>query len=128
MLDLLDAEAYADAGRRGPSASPRGCADAFDAAGIAVRVAGRRHRCVGLFFGAERAGDYDVGPAHRRGASTPRFFHAMLDRGVALAPGAYEVLFPGLAHADAVLDEIVAEAADAAAAVADAPAEARPAR
>ena len=42
----------------------------------------------------------------------------MLDRGVALAPGAYEVLFPGLAHTDAVLDEIVAVAAEAATAVA----------
>ena len=34
------------------------------------------------------------------------FFHAMLDRGVALAPGAYEVMFPGLAHTDAVVDEV----------------------
>ena len=31
------------------------------------------------------------------------FFHAMLRRGVALAPGPYEVLFPGLAHDEAVL-------------------------
>jgi glutamate-1-semialdehyde 2,1-aminomutase len=30
----------------------------------------------------------------------------MLDAGVAMAPGAYEVLFPGLAHTDAVIDEI----------------------
>ena len=35
------------------------------------------------------------------------FFHALLDRGVALAPGPYEVAFPGLAHTDDVLDEIV---------------------
>ena len=34
------------------------------------------------------------------------FFHAMLAEGVALAPGAYEALFVGLAHTDAVLDEI----------------------
>ena len=32
----------------------------------------------------------------------------MLDAGVALAPGAYEVVFPGLAHDDAVLDEVAA--------------------
>ena len=44
-----------------------------------------------------------------------RFFHALLDRGVALAPGAYEVLFPGLAHTDEVVDEVVAATADAAA-------------
>ena len=36
------------------------------------------------------------------------------DAGVALAPGAYEVLFPGLAHDDAVLDEVIAATARAA--------------
>jgi hypothetical protein len=29
---------------------------------------------------------------------------------VALAPGAYEVLFPGLTHADDVVDEVLAAA------------------
>jgi glutamate-1-semialdehyde aminotransferase len=33
---------------------------------------------------------------------------------VALAPGAYEVLFPGLAHDDETVDAIVARFADAA--------------
>ena len=28
----------------------------------------------------------------------PRFFRSMLDRGVAFAPGAYEAMFPSLAH------------------------------
>ena len=45
-------------------------------------------------------------------------FHALLSRGVALAPGAYEVMFPGLAHDDAVVDRIIEVAGDAAAAVA----------
>jgi glutamate-1-semialdehyde 2,1-aminomutase len=31
------------------------------------------------------------------------FFHELLDRSVAIAPGAYEVMFPGLAHDDDVL-------------------------
>jgi glutamate-1-semialdehyde 2,1-aminomutase len=44
-----------------------------------------------------------------------RFFHTMLRRGVALAPGPYEVMFPGLAHGDDVLNAVV-EAAGAAAA------------
>jgi glutamate-1-semialdehyde 2,1-aminomutase len=47
-----------------------------------------------------------------------RFFHAMLRRGVALAPGPYEVLFPGFAHDDAVLDRVLDAAADASAEVA----------
>jgi glutamate-1-semialdehyde 2,1-aminomutase len=44
------------------------------------------------------------------------FFHAMLREGVALAPGAYEALFVGLAHGDDVLDQIGQAAARAAAA------------
>ncbi|HEV2426910.1 MAG TPA: aminotransferase class III-fold pyridoxal phosphate-dependent enzyme, partial [Acidimicrobiales bacterium] len=46
------------------------------------------------------------------------FFHAMLERGVALAPGAYEILFVSLAHDDADLAATLDAAADAAAAVA----------
>ena len=45
----------------------------------------------------------------------PKFFHGMLERGVALAPGAYEVMFPSLAHTDEIIDETVAVAAEVAA-------------
>ncbi|MHB8220676.1 MAG: glutamate-1-semialdehyde 2,1-aminomutase [Acidimicrobiales bacterium] len=48
----------------------------------------------------------------------PRFFHHMLARGVALAPGPYEAMFPGMAHTDAVLDTVLEAAATSAAAVA----------
>ena len=44
--------------------------------------------------------------AHRRGAPTRAFFQAMLAEGVALAPGAYEAIFVGLGHDDAVIEEI----------------------
>ena len=43
-----------------------------------------------------------------------RFFHAMLAEGVALAPGAYEAIFVGLAHTDQIIDEICARAQRAA--------------
>jgi glutamate-1-semialdehyde 2,1-aminomutase len=46
-----------------------------------------------------------------------KFFHAMLDRGVALAPGAYEIMFVSLAHSVEDLERTVAIAADAAASV-----------
>lgn len=42
------------------------------------------------------------------------FFHALLDEGVALAPGAYEAVFVGLAHTDDIIDEIGERAARAA--------------
>jgi glutamate-1-semialdehyde 2,1-aminomutase len=43
-----------------------------------------------------------------------RFFHAMLRRGVALAPGPYEVMFPGLAHGEDVLRQVVDAAGESA--------------
>ena len=47
------------------------------------------------------------------------FFHAMLDRGVAMAPGAYEILFVSLAHSDDDLARTVEAAASAAKEVAN---------
>jgi glutamate-1-semialdehyde 2,1-aminomutase len=35
-----------------------------------------------------------------------RIFHALLDNGIALPPGAYEALFVGLAHTDDIIDRI----------------------
>jgi len=46
-----------------------------------------------------------------------RFFHAMLERGVALAPGAYEILFVSLAHTHDDLERTLSIAGDAAKAV-----------
>ncbi|MBD5634608.1 MAG: aspartate aminotransferase family protein, partial [Candidatus Eremiobacteraeota bacterium] len=42
------------------------------------------------------------------------FFHAMLDRGVYLAPSQFEAGFLSLAHDDAAIDETIAAAEDAA--------------
>jgi glutamate-1-semialdehyde 2,1-aminomutase len=45
----------------------------------------------------------------------PRLFHALLRRGVVLAPGAYEILFVGLSHEERLLGRVVDLAAEAAA-------------
>ena len=45
------------------------------------------------------------------------FFHEMLRRGVAMAPGPYEALFPSFAHTDSDLDAVVNAAGESAAAV-----------
>ena len=69
-------------------------------------------------------GDGDT-PVDFAGAKTTdesayaRFFHAMLAEGVAMAPGAYEAIFVGLAHDDSVLDRIIEAAAKAAQVAAD---------
>ena len=85
---------------------------ALDAAGATARVP-RFASLVGLFFGPEAPHDY-LSACTTDEARYASFFHALLDAGVAIAPGAYEVMFPGLAHDDAVLD-LVAEAAATAA-------------
>ena len=61
------------------------------------------------FAGAKAIGDNGLYPG---------FFHAMLDRGVALAPGAYEILFVSMAHGDAELERAVEAAGEAARVVA----------
>jgi glutamate-1-semialdehyde 2,1-aminomutase len=48
----------------------------------------------------------------------PPFFHALLRRGVLIAPGAYEVLFCGMSHDDVQLGLVVDAAGEAAAEVA----------
>ncbi len=79
---------------------------------------------VGLFVAPGSSGpvvapsDYVAARALAGNGVYPRFFHAMLRRGVALAPGPYEVLFPGMAHDDRVLERVVEIAAEAAAEVA----------
>ncbi len=47
-------------------------------------------------------------------AAYSAFFQAMLAEGVAMAPGAYEAIFVGVGHTDAVLDQIVEATARAA--------------
>ena len=41
-----------------------------------------------------------------------RFFHGMLERGVSLAPSAFEASFMSAAHTDALIDETIAKAQD----------------
>ena len=68
-----------------------------------------------MFFGDTAPTDFDEVKAVAENGVYPTFFHACLERGLALAPGAYEILFPGLAHTDDVIDEAVAIMAEAAA-------------
>jgi glutamate-1-semialdehyde 2,1-aminomutase len=50
-------------------------------------------------------------------ASYAKFFHAMLDNGVYLAPSQFEAMFVSLAHTDAVIEETIRAAEQAFAAV-----------
>jgi glutamate-1-semialdehyde 2,1-aminomutase len=90
---------------------------AISGAGVAVQVP-VVGPLVGLFFGSEPVTDYSSARASVAGGRYAPFFSAMLERGVALAPGPYEAMFPGLAHLDEHVDAVVAAAAEAAAQVA----------
>ncbi len=70
----------------------------------------------GIFFvpeGGAGVQDYDGAAASAATGLYGRFFRAMLDRGVALAPGPYEVAFPSLAHGEGELDAALATASAA---------------
>jgi glutamate-1-semialdehyde 2,1-aminomutase len=71
---------------------------------------------VGVFFVADGEGpvtDYDGAARAAATGIYPRFFRSMLDRGVALAPGPYEVAFPSMAHGPDELAWTTDQAGDA---------------
>ncbi len=87
----------------------------FDRHGIA-HFADHRGSMVGFFFTANAVVDL----ASAKTADTAfyaKFFHAMLDRGVYLAPSQFEAGFLSLAHDDATLDALLEAADDAVGAV-----------
>jgi glutamate-1-semialdehyde 2,1-aminomutase len=73
---------------------------------------------VGIHLGSEPVHNYDDAKRTNASGLYGPFFHEMLNRGIAMAPGAYEALFPSFAHSDADLAQVVEAAAESAAAVA----------
>jgi glutamate-1-semialdehyde 2,1-aminomutase len=71
---------------------------------------------LGLFFVPEDSGpirDYDDAVGSATTGFYARFFRAMLDRGVALAPGPYEIAFTSMAHSQQDLERAVEVAGEA---------------
>jgi glutamate-1-semialdehyde 2,1-aminomutase len=62
---------------------------------------------MGIFFTAAPVGDYDGARASAATGFYPPVMHGLLRRGVAIAPGAYEALFPSLAHGEAEMEATV---------------------
>jgi glutamate-1-semialdehyde 2,1-aminomutase len=91
-------------------------AQAIGGAGLAVQVP-VVGPLVGLFFAQEPVTNYRQAFQAGTGALYRAFFAAMLERGVALAPGPYEIMFPGLAHGPEELDIVLEAAAQAARAI-----------
>ena len=111
-LNLLEPEVYSELEQRASELSSL-LDDACRSAGVPAHFP-RVGTLVGAYFG-------DGGPVRNFDDATTtdeaayaRFFHAMLNEGVAMAPGAYEALFVGLGHDDAVRAELAAAAQRAA--------------
>lgn len=116
VLELLTPEHHVELTARAERLAT-GLEGVLRQAGLAA-VAPRYGPLVGLFFGEAAPTDYESAKTTDE-ATYAAFFHALLDRGVAIAPGAYEVLFCGLAHDDEIIGrtlEVAAEAAEATAA------------
>jgi glutamate-1-semialdehyde 2,1-aminomutase len=85
-----------------------GLSDAFAAEGVEHSI-NRVGSLFSVFFGARPVTDrISAGMADH--ATYARFFHGMLERGVALPPSGYEAWFLSTAHDDAVVDRVVGAA------------------
>ena len=119
MLGQLDDAAYASLEQKATTLAD-GLQGAFDAAGIPALVP-RVGPLVGLFFGSsspdEAPTDFDSARGSVALGRYPEFFRGMLHRGIALAPGPYEVLFCSLAHGPDELARTIAAATEVAAAM-----------
>ena len=62
---------------------------------------------VGMFFGRSVVRDYEGARASAGTGLYPPVMRGLLGRGVAIAPGPYEMLFPSLAHGEAELERTV---------------------
>jgi len=113
VLEALGADEYAVLEARAEQLAT-GLAEVLAAAGVAAQVP-RVGPLVGLFFGPEPVSSFEEARASVADGRYPPFFAAMLERGIALAPGPYEVMFPGLAHSDDDIDAALDAAAEAAA-------------
>ncbi len=91
-----------------------GMSGAFADAGVAA-VMPRVGPLVGLFFTDTAPTEFDGAKAAADNGVYRRFFHGMLDRGVAFAPGAYEAIFVSLAHGPTQIEETVSACREVAA-------------
>jgi glutamate-1-semialdehyde 2,1-aminomutase len=111
VLDLLDEAAYGDLAARAARLGD-GLAGAIRAAGVDVQVP-VVGPLVGIFFASSPVTDFAGAKASADTGRYPGFMHGLLDRGVAVAPGAYEVMFPSLSHDAADIDRTIEAAAEA---------------
>jgi glutamate-1-semialdehyde 2,1-aminomutase len=109
-LEHLSPAAYEALEKRG-AALAAGLAEAAAAAGVPVQV-NRVGSMLTIYFSAEPV--FDAASARKADAKRfGRFFHAMLERGVYLAPSQFEACFLSTAHSDEDVADTVRAAREA---------------
>jgi len=112
VLQLLTDDAYQSL-ESSVKSLQEGLIQAFAAAGVPA-VVPRVGPLLGLFFTEHTPHDFDTASAAADNGLYPKFFHGMLRRGVAFAPGAYEAIFVSLAHGDGEIETTVQAATETA--------------
>jgi glutamate-1-semialdehyde 2,1-aminomutase len=112
VLEHLDEDAYARL-ESNVSRLAGGLAEAIGQSGLPVEVPQFR-TLLSIFFSGEPVLDYDGATRAAATGHYAPFFRAMLSRGIALAPSAYEVAFVSLAHSEDDIDRTIEAAAAAA--------------
>lgn len=116
MLELIQAPGFHQQLAATTAVLCDGLESAAQAAGVAL-TSNRVGAMFGLFFSAEPVDTYAQAIACDSNAFK-RFFHAMLARGVFLAPSAYEAGFVSAAHGPEIVEQTLAAAREAFAMVA----------
>tara|TARA_B100000073_G_scaffold77695_2_gene58788 strand:- start:2420 stop:3676 length:1257 start_codon:yes stop_codon:yes gene_type:complete len=101
-LEFLDRDAYKQLTTTAARLAD-GLTDVFSSAGFPALLP-RVGSLVGLFFGEKPPTNFDEAQELAGNGVYPRVFHALLQQGVAFAPGPYEGLFPSLVHTDEIID------------------------
>jgi glutamate-1-semialdehyde 2,1-aminomutase len=115
-LSLLDDSDYKElaafSGRLGAGLAAAGAEAGLE---VQVPVFGP---LIGMFFGSSVVRDYQGARTSAGTGLYPPVMRGLLERGIAIAPGPYEVLFPSLAHGEAELERTVAAFSEVAAGLA----------
>ena len=103
QLRLLNGNSYEQLERTAKQLS-EGLYKIFQDKGVAA-VVPRVGPLLSIFFTDQNPSNFDEAQNAAENGIYAQFFHSMLARGVALAPGPYEALFPSLAHTDEIIDQ-----------------------
>jgi glutamate-1-semialdehyde 2,1-aminomutase len=115
-LELLNQEAHTQLVTTATRLAD-GLEEVFTSAGFSVSVP-RVGSLVGLFFGDQNPPtNFDEAQKLAENGIYSKVFHALLQNGVALAPGPYEGLFPSLVHSEQIIDTTLERAAAAVASI-----------